>query len=144
MADTGTLDTNQQPDTGHGNPNPEENKNDTQNQDPMNEMYLPDLDNTPLSQALKTGLDYGMEDEVTVECPKLKQFFGVDTFLVQRTSGRIRIYTHDEIETFPIYCSRMNFTPSLLEKALQGAEKQREPHPRTYQVRIGHEKLKPS
>ena len=36
------------------------------------EMYLPDLDNTPLSQALKNGLDWGMEDKVMVECPKLK------------------------------------------------------------------------
>ena len=46
------------------------------------EMYLPHLDNTPLSQALKNGLDWGMEDEVMVECPKLKQYFGVDTLLV--------------------------------------------------------------
>ena len=30
-----------------------------------------------------------------IECPKLKQYFGVDTFLVQRTSGWIRLYTHD-------------------------------------------------
>ena len=51
------------------------------------EMYLPDLDNTPLCQALKNGLDWGMEDEVMVECPKLKQYFGEDTLLVQRTSG---------------------------------------------------------
>ena len=51
------------------------------------EMYLPDLNNTPLSQALKNGLDWGMEDEVMVECPKLKQYFGVDTFLIQRISG---------------------------------------------------------
>ena len=51
------------------------------------EMYLPDLDNTPLSQALKNGLDWGVEDEVMVECPKLKQYFGVDTLLVQRTTG---------------------------------------------------------
>ena len=34
------------------------------------EMFLPDLDNTPLSQALKNGLDWGVEDEVMVECPK--------------------------------------------------------------------------
>ena len=33
-------------------------------------MYLPDLDNTPLSQALKNGLDWGVEDKVMVECPK--------------------------------------------------------------------------
>ena len=51
------------------------------------EMYLPDLDNTPLSQALKNGLDWGMEDEVMVECPKLKQYFGVDPLLIQRISG---------------------------------------------------------
>ena len=50
------------------------------------EMYLPDLDNTPLSQALENGLDWGVEDEVMVECLKLKQYFGVDTLLVQRTS----------------------------------------------------------
>ena len=127
MADAGIPNTNQQPDTGDRNqiPNPEGNKDGTQNQDLINKMYLPDLDNTPLGQALKTGLDYGTEDEVMVECPKLKQYFEVDTFLVQRMSGRIRIYTHDEIETFPINCSRTKFTPSLLEKALQGAEKQR-------------------
>ena len=51
------------------------------------ELYLPDLDNTPLSQALKNGLDWGVEDEVMVECPKLKQYFRVDTLLVHRTSG---------------------------------------------------------
>ena len=51
------------------------------------EMYLPDLDNTPLSQALKNGLDWGTEDEVMVECLKLKQYFGVDTFLIQIISG---------------------------------------------------------
>ena len=127
MADTGTPDTNQQPDTGDKNqtPDPEENNNDKQNQDLMDEIYLPDLNNTPLSQALKNGLDYGTQDEVMIECPKLKQYFGVDTFLVQRTSGRIRICTRDKIESFPIQCSRTKFTPSLLEKALQGAERQR-------------------
>ena len=89
MADVGTPDTNQQPDTGDKNqtPNPEGNNEDTQNQDPMDEIYLPDLNNSPLSQALKNGLDYGMENEVIIECPKLKQYFRVDTFLVQRTSG---------------------------------------------------------
>ena len=89
------------------------------------EMYLPDLDNTPLSQALKKGLDWGMEDEVMVECPKLKQYFGVDTLLVQRTSGRVRLHTKDEDETFPINCSRTKCPISLLKKALEGAEQQR-------------------
>ena len=106
-------------------PNPQNNEDDTQNMDPVNEMYLPDLNNTPLSQALKNSLDNGIEDEVMVEWPKLKQDFGVDTFLVQRISGWIRLYTHNETETFPINCSRTKFNPSLLEKALKGARKQR-------------------
>ena len=106
MADVETAEATQQPETGDKNhpPNPKDNKDETQNAGPRDKMYLPDLNNTPLSQALKTGLDYGVEDEIRVECPKLKQYFRVDTFLVQRTSGWICIYTHDEIQTFPISC----------------------------------------
>ena len=89
------------------------------------EMYLPDLDNIPLSQALKNRLDWGMENEVMVECPKLKQYFGVDTLLVQRTSGRVHLHTKDEDETFPISCSKTKFPIPLLKKALEGAEQQR-------------------
>ena len=89
------------------------------------EMYLPDLDNTPLSQALKKGLDWGMEDEVMIECPKLKQYFRVDTLLVQRISGRVHLHTKDEDKTFPISCSRTKFPIPLLKKALEGAEQQR-------------------
>ena len=127
MADAGTPETNQQPDTGDKNhtPNLENNKDDTQNTDLKNEIYLPDLNNTPLSQAPKTGLDYTLEDEVMLECSKLKHYFRVDTFLIQRTSGRIHIYTHDKVVTFPINCSRTKFLPSLLEKALKRAERQR-------------------
>ena len=73
------------------------------------EMYLPDLDNTPLSQALKNGLDWGMEDKVMVECPKLKQYFGVDTLLIQRISGRVCLHTKEEDETFPINWSKTKF-----------------------------------
>ena len=89
------------------------------------EMYLPDLDNTPLSQALKNGLDWGMEDKVMVECPKLKYYFGVDTLLVQRTSGQVHLHTKEEDETFPISCSKTKFPIPLLKKALEGAEQQR-------------------
>ena len=127
IADAATKEVNKHPNTGDKDhiPNLEESKDNTQNMDPVNEMYLPDLNNIPLSRALKSGLIYGTEDEVMVECPKLKQYFKVDTFLVQRISGRIHIYTHDEIDTFPINCSRTKFNQSLLEKALKGAEKQR-------------------
>ena len=118
-------------DAGNGDPQcqpPEENQeNEAGDNDTTTptEMYLPDLDNTPLSQALKKGFDWGMEDEVMVECPKLKQYFGVDTLLIQRTSGRVRLHTKDEDETFPISCSRTKFPIPLLKKALEGAKQQR-------------------
>ena len=82
MADTGNEDPQRQ--------QPEECQEDGTGEEgttATTEMYLPDLDNTPLSQALKNGLDWGVDDEVMVECPKLKQYFGVDTLLIQRTSG---------------------------------------------------------
>ena len=66
-----------------------------------------------------------MEDEVMVECPKLKQCFGVYTLLVQRTSGRVCLHTKDEDETFPISCSKTKFPIPLLKKALEGVEQQR-------------------
>ena len=92
---------------------------------------------------LKNGLDWGMEDEVMEECPKLKQYFGVDTLLIQRISGPVRLHTKDEDETFTINCSKTKFSISLLQKALEGAEKQRAT-PRIYQQRIGHRKSRPS
>ena len=120
MADAGNKDPQCQ--------QPEEHQEDeTGNKDTAapTEMYLPDLDNTPLSQALKNGLDWGMKDEVMVECPKLKQYFGVDTLLVQRISEQVRLHTKDEDETFPINCSKTKFPIPLLKKALEGAEQQR-------------------
>ena len=83
MADAGNEDPQ------HQKPEEEHQEDETGDEDTAapTEMYLPDLDNTPLSQALKNGLDWAMEDEVMVECPKLKQYFGVDTLLIQRISG---------------------------------------------------------
>ena len=86
MVDAGNKDPHhQEPEKEHQEPQDDE-TGDTDTAAPT-EMYLPDLENTPLSQALKNVLDWGMEDEVMVECLKLKQYFGVDTLLIQRISG---------------------------------------------------------
>ena len=83
MADAGNKDPqHQKPEEEH-----QEDKTGDKDTAAPTEMYLPDLDNTPFSQALKNRLDWGMEDEVMVDCPKLKQCFGVDTLLIQRISG---------------------------------------------------------
>ena len=86
MADAGNKDPQHQ-DPVEDHQGPQEDETGDDNRTAPTEMYLPDLDNTPLSQSLRNGLDWGIEDEVMVECPKLKQYFGVDTFLIQRTSG---------------------------------------------------------
>ena len=86
MADTGNTDPQHQ-ETEEDHQEPQDDETDDMDAATPTEMYLPNLDNTPLSQALKSGLDWGMEDGVMVECPKLKQYFGVDTLLVQRVSG---------------------------------------------------------
>ena len=121
MADAGNKDPQ------HQKPEEEHQEDETGDEDTVapTEMYLPDPDNTPLSQALKNGLDWGMEDEVMVECPKLKQYFGVHTFLIQRISGQVRLHTKDKDETFRISCSKTKFPIPLLKKALEGAEQQR-------------------
>ena len=124
MADTENKDPQHQ-DTEEDHQEPQDDETGDTDTVAPTEMYLPDLDNTPLSQALKRGLNWGMEDKVMVECSKLKQYFGVDTLLVQRISGRVCLHTNDEAETFPISCSRTKFSPSLLQKALERAEKQR-------------------
>ena len=126
MANTGTgVPQHQEPGENNQPLEQDQDQENTEVVTPTEEMYLPDLDNTPLSQALRDGIDWGVEDKVIVECPKLKQYFGVDTFLVQRISGRMHLYTNNQVETFPIHCSRTKFSPSLLDKALKGAEKQR-------------------
>ena len=107
------------------------------------EMYLPDLDNTPLSQALKNGLDWGVEDEVMVECPKLKEYFGVDTLLIQRTSGRVCLHTKDEDETFPSTAQEPS-SQSPYSKRPWKELYNKEQLPRTYQEKIGHTKSRPS
>ena len=143
MADAGNKDPHhQETEDEHQEPQDDETE-DTDTMIPTVEMYLPNLDNTLLSQALKNGLDWGLEDEVMVECLKLKQYFRVDTLLIQRISGRVRLHTNNEVETFPINCSRKKFSPSLLQKPWR-EQKNKGQHPRIYQEKTGQGNSRPS
>ena len=71
MGDAGNV-VPQHQETEEDNKPQEEEARDREVITPTEEMYLPDLDNTLLSQALKDGIIWGMEDEVMVECAKLK------------------------------------------------------------------------
>ena len=140
MADAGNEDPQHQKPEEH-----QEDKTGDEDTTASIEMYLPDLDNTPLSQALKNGLDWGMEDEVMVECPKLKQYFEVDTLLFQRTSGRVRLHSKEEDKAFPISCSKIPLIPqSPYLKRPWKEQNNKEQPPRIYQEKTGHGKSRPS
>ena len=110
------------------NENPEENSDseteDTTRGTPSGEMYLPDLNNTPFSEAIKRGINWGNNEKLIIECPKLMQFFGTNTLLIHPPTGEIRLYDKDEVEDFPVNCSTSRFLESLLTKVLENAASQ--------------------
>ena len=58
--------------------------------DEMNipELYVPDLDNTPLETAIRNGM--ALNDRKTIyriRCPKLKKYIGMDTLTVMHPDG---------------------------------------------------------
>ena len=52
------------------------------------ELYVPDLDNTPLETAIRNGM--ALNDRKTIyriRCPKLKRYIGMDTLTVTLPEG---------------------------------------------------------
>ena len=52
------------------------------------ELYVPDLDNTPLQRAIRNGM--ALNDTKTIYricCPKLKKYIGMDTLTVTLPEG---------------------------------------------------------
>ena len=46
----------------------------------IRDLYVPDLDNTPLQRAIRNGMALNEEQTVyRIRCPKLKEFIGKDT-----------------------------------------------------------------
>ena len=114
---------NQQEESNGGNPaDQQEDNNEDNNRGglpvPASEKYL---DNTPLSESLRKGI----EDKIIVECPKLKDYYRVDTLLIHPDTERVHLYTNEEVETFPVHCPTTKFSVSLLAKVLKGAVSQR-------------------
>ena len=142
MADTGNKDPQQQgPVEDHQGPQEGETGDDGRTV--PTEKYLPDLDNTPLSQALKKGLDWGMEDEVMMECPKLKQYFGVDTFLIQRTLDESTYTPRMRMKHSPSAAQKPSSQSPYWKKPLREQNNKGQP-PRIYQENTGLRKSRPS
>ena len=80
--------------------------------EPEPEMFLPDLDNTLLSKALKRGIPCRRDDLFLIECPKLKKYYMVTTLLVDKETGACQLYMAVEIKNFPLPCSEKKI-PSI-------------------------------
>ena len=84
------------------------------------DLYVPDLDNTPLQRAIQKGMALNEEQTIyRIRCPKLKEYIGKDTLAVFLPEGRLEEPTEPPIN-FVANCASTPFDqPRLLIEAMQ-------------------------
>ena len=84
------------------------------------DLYVPDLDNTPLQRAIQNGMALNEEQTVyRIRCPKLKEYIGKDTLTVFLPEGQLEVPTEPPIN-FVANCASTPFDqPRLLIEAMQ-------------------------
>ena len=84
------------------------------------DLYVPDLDNTPLRRAIKNGMALNEDQTIyRIWCPKLKRHIGMDTLTVFLPEGRLEVPTEPPID-FVANCASTPFDqPRLLIEAMQ-------------------------
>ena len=84
------------------------------------DLYVPDLDNTPLRRAIKNGMALNEDQTIyRIRCPKLKEYIGKDTLTVFLPEGRLEVPTEPPID-FVANCASNPFDqPILLIEAMQ-------------------------
>ena len=66
---------------------------------PIPDLYMPDLNNTPLRIAIEKGMALNNnETEYMILCPRLKQHIGMDRLRVEIPSGKLEV----DMEPYPI------------------------------------------
>ena len=86
----------------------------------IQDLYVPDLDNTPLHRAIRHGM--ALNDTKTIyriQCPRLKEFIGKDTLTVFLPEGRMEVPMEPPVD-FVANCAPTPFDqPRLLIEAMQ-------------------------
>ena len=86
----------------------------------IRDLYVPDLNNTPLQRAIQSGM--ALNDTQTIyriRCPRLKGYIGRDTLTVYLPEGRLEVPTEPPID-FVANCASTPFDqPRLLIEAMQ-------------------------
>ena len=84
------------------------------------DLYVPDLDNTPLRRAIRNGMALNEDQTIyRIRCPKLKEYIGKDTLTVFLPEGRLEVPAEPPID-FVANCASTPFDqPRLLIEAMQ-------------------------
>ena len=84
------------------------------------DLYVPDLDNTPLRRAIQNGMALNENQTIyRIRCPKLKEYIGKDTLTVFLPEGRLEVPMEPPIN-FVANCASTPFDqPRLLIEAMQ-------------------------
>ena len=84
------------------------------------ELYVPDLDNTPLETAIQNAM--ALNDRKTIyriRCPKLKQYIGMNTLTVKLPDGWLEVPTDLPVDFVANCASTLFNQPRLLVEAMQ-------------------------
>ena len=68
---------------------------------PSGEWYMPDLDNTPLSDIMKIGNFFDRAGRLMHQFPKIAKYTGYDTYVIHPHTGGIEIVDLDRNITLP-------------------------------------------
>ena len=81
---------------------------------------MPDLENTPLDQAIQNGMVMNDRKSIyRIRCPRLKDYIGVDTLTVKLPEGQLEVPTDPPVD-FVANCAPTPFDqPRLLVEAMQ-------------------------
>ena len=74
------------------------------------DLYVPDLDNTPLRRAIRNGMPLNEDQTIyRIRCPKLKEYIGKDTLTVFLPEGRLEVPMEPPID-FVANCASTHST----------------------------------
>ena len=117
----------QQPEEGAVVPPPTENEEEgarlnvsTETFVPPPDYYLPDMENTHMSEAKNRAIKWGpTEYTYLIDCPGIGRFYGESTLLVNLQSGTCHLFIEGgQLEDFPVNASEDPFPLALLGKVL--------------------------
>ena len=87
------------------------------------DLFVPDLNNTPLAEAIKEGMADNNEKTIfIIRCPKLREHIGTERLRVHLPSGELEIDMEPRVK-FVVNCSREKIQENLLVTALNSMKK---------------------